>query len=361
MGRVLDLTARGQHRSVRVEVGTSYELLVSLCAFCHSPADVATFEGGTTWRKDVGRRASAELLDGIERLGRRAGKMWVNLLGVAVQLPTARLVPAFLERIAAMDAVELRFTLLGGHVPAYQSTVHRDVIVRAARGDVDAARTIRRDASFFSGEARLLDPVLKLTPADTRRLVNDVLRRWYEEVFRATEPRTAETLAADAAHRRADIECDEPRRAIEHVTGVDLVHDAAIDEVVLIPQLAMRPWLLLCEYDSTRLFCYPAGLETERSPGAHLLAFGRALADPKRIQILEAIARAPARVAELSARFNLPTSTTYHHLAILRAAGLVRVTSDIDRRYSIRADALDDVIAVLRGLSPTPDHQGGEG
>src|SRR5213082_1157593 len=104
MGRVLDLTARGKRLALRIEVGTAYELLISLCAFCHPPADVATFDGGPVWRRQAKRKASAELLDGIEQLGRRAGKMWVNLLGVATRHPAARLVPAFLERISQLDA-----------------------------------------------------------------------------------------------------------------------------------------------------------------------------------------------------------------------------------------------------------------
>ena len=287
--------------------------------------------------------------------------MWVNLLGVATRHPPARLVPAFLERISQLDAVELRFTLLGGHVPAYQSTVHRDVIARAAQGDVGSAAALRADSAYFSSEARLLDALLKLSVQETRELVVDVLGRWYEEVFRATETGAAEALAADVERRRVLVQCEEPRRAIELVTGVELVADAAIDEVVLIPHLAMRPWLLLCEYDSTRLFCYPAGSESERSAGADLLAFGRALADPKRVQMLEAIAERPVRVPELCARFGLPASTTYHHLAILRSAGLVRVSSDLDRRYSLRPDALNDVISMLRALVPAPtDDEGGK-
>jgi DNA-binding transcriptional ArsR family regulator len=360
MGRVLDLTAGGKRLEVRMEVGTSYELLSSLCAFCHGPADVATFDGGTVRHRQAKRLASPELLEGIDRLGRRAGKAWVNLLGVAAAHPPARLVPGLLERLAELDAVELRFTLLGGHVPAYQSTVHRGVICRAAEGDAEAAAVLRNDRSYFGGEARLLERLLRLSVAETRRLALDVLGRWHAEVFRHDETETAEALGREAEARRDVLACEESRRAIELITGVKMVRDSAVDEVVLIPQLAMRPWLLLCEYDTTRLFCYPASASTEPSPRAAVLAFGRALADPKRIQMLEAIAERPVRVADLSARFDLPTSTTYHHLAILRSAGLIRVSSDLDRRYSIKPDALEEVMSALHTLTSPAEHRGGD-
>ena len=105
----------------------------------------------SAWRRDARRWASGPLLDGIERLGRRAGKMWVNLLGVATHHPSARLVPAFLERISELNPVELRFTLLGGHVPAYQSTLPLGMLT-CCTTSVLLARTI---AGPLSSDAQI--------------------------------------------------------------------------------------------------------------------------------------------------------------------------------------------------------------
>jgi DNA-binding transcriptional ArsR family regulator len=350
--RVLDLRGRRAAYRLRLEFGTAYELLVTLCAFCHPPRDVATFDGGPSRRRLARTLASPQLLDAIERIGPNAGKAWMNFIGVAATRPPTRLVPGFLERVDGMDPVELRFTLLGGHVPAYQRGRGRDAIRQAAEGDREAARSLLADRSYFSGDARALASLLRLSPTETAGLAREILHRWYEDVFRPSERAAAEALAAEAVDRRPVLRSEPPDRAIERITSIEFVHDPAIDEVVLVPQLAMRPWLLLCEYDATRLFCYPAGgpREGRDDDRARVLALARALGDPKRMQMLEALASGAARVPELSSRFSLPTSTTYHHLAILRASGLVTVTSDAERRYSVRSEALQELRASLEAL-----------
>ena len=57
--------------------------------------------------------------------------------------------------------------------------------------------------------------------------------------------------------------------------------------------------------------------------GAPLVLF-RALADPRRRQILETLAAGPLDVSRLAQRCALPRQTTMHHLSILRGAGLVQ-------------------------------------
>jgi DNA-binding transcriptional ArsR family regulator len=356
MAGVLDLTGRRPGFRLRLETGTAYELLVSLCAFCHGSRDVATIEDGPARHRAARRRASPQLLRALQQLGPRAGKAWVNLLGVAARRPPARLVPGLLERVDGMDPVEIRFTLLGGHVPAYQRGAGREVIDRAARGDRAAVDALFDDRSYFSGECRTLGPLLELSPRRTATLVREALHRWYDDVFSSWEKAAGEALAAESEASRPVLASEPPQRAIERITSVELVADSSIEEVVLIPHVGMRPWLLLCEYDSTRLFCFPAGRSAETSTNHRdkVLALARALSDPKRVQMLEAIGEEGARVPELSARFSLPTSTTYHHLAILRAAGLVRVRSDVDRRYSVRSDAFEELRDSLLTLTGSP-------
>jgi DNA-binding transcriptional ArsR family regulator len=347
--RVLDLTGRGMGLDLALEASPAYEFLITLCAFCHPPEDVATFDDGPEWHRRVRQAASPSLLADIERIGARAGKIWVNFLGLA-SLPTvAEDVPSLLDRLEEIPAVPLRLYLLGYHVPAYQKTIGADAIERAAAGDEVAMVDLLMDRSYFSGEADLLRPLLRLPVEQTQEVVMDVLHRWYEEVFRPSEAQVGATLRAEAERRRRVVSTEEPDRAIERVSGIEFVPQPGIRRVVLIPQLAMRPWLMLCEHDDTRLFCYPAEqtLAEEEEHRGRVLAVARALADPKRLRILEAITAADARVPELSERFSLPKSTTYHHLAILRAAGLVRVSSDLDRRYTLRPEALEEVTELL--------------
>lgn len=70
----------------------------------------------------------------------------------------------------------------------------------------------------------------------------------------------------------------------------------------------------------------------EEAPGAQWLfeasgaplSLFRALADPRRRQILETLAAGPLEVSALARRCALPRQTVMHHLAVLQRAGLVQ-------------------------------------
>ena len=94
---------------------------------------------------------------------------------------------------------------------------------------------------------------------------------------------------------------------------------------MLAPQLAARPWLLLCQHRDARIICYPAEeqAEAERDVRERALALGRALADEARIRILQRLADGEASLNELTELTGLAKSTAHHHLGQLRTAGLV--------------------------------------
>jgi DNA-binding transcriptional ArsR family regulator len=150
-------------------------------------------------------------------------------------------------------------------------------------------------------------------------------------------------------------------RLIELASGVQYVAKPDIRQVFLIPQLAVRPWVLLCEHDDARLFCYPAldeGVADETAPPPRLLRLHKALADDRRLRMLKTLTVSSATLQELADRFGLPKSTAHHHLAILRAAGLVRMSSELERRHSVRFEALPELCDLLNEyLSTRPDEQ----
>jgi DNA-binding transcriptional ArsR family regulator len=178
----------------------------------------------------------------------------------------------------------------------------------------------------------------------------DVLHLWYEEVFAPGEARIRGILGRDAEQRRTLVGTMPDERVIELASGVQYVAKPDIRQVFLIPQLAVRPWVLLCEHDDARLFCYPVSDESsaeETDPPPRLLRLHKALADEKRLRMLRALTVSSATLQELADQFGLPKSTAHHHLAILRAAGLVRMSSELERRHSVRFEALPELCDLL--------------
>jgi DNA-binding transcriptional ArsR family regulator len=70
----------------------------------------------------------------------------------------------------------------------------------------------------------------------------------------------------------------------------------------------------------------------------------RALADESRRTVLEALANGPATAGELAALLPIARPGVSRHLRVLRAAGLVEVRQQAQRRvYSLRPEPLAEV------------------
>ncbi len=65
---------------------------------------------------------------------------------------------------------------------------------------------------------------------------------------------------------------------------------------------------------------------------------GRALADPKRLCVLESLADGEVSVSDLSSRVGCQVPNMSQHLAVLRAAGLVTTRRDGNTVYYRLAD-----------------------
>jgi DNA-binding transcriptional ArsR family regulator len=77
----------------------------------------------------------------------------------------------------------------------------------------------------------------------------------------------------------------------------------------------------------------------------------QALADPKRILILYALADAPRYVGELSDDLHLPQPTVSRHLGVLRQQFMVTTErSGSSVRYSLADHRVIDALDLLRGL-----------
>jgi DNA-binding transcriptional ArsR family regulator len=105
----------------------------------------------------------------------------------------------------------------------------------------------------------------------------------------------------------------------------------------LVPGLVSRPWIVISEWDSTKIFCYPGtprvAAEAERE--RDMIRVYRALGDETRLRILREVAGGDRRIADLAHSLGLAKSTIHSHLAILRTAGLVRLSIGAEKRFEL--------------------------
>ncbi|HEV2824151.1 MAG TPA: winged helix-turn-helix domain-containing protein [Actinomycetota bacterium] len=341
---IRDVTLRDPPLMVQAEAAGAYELLIELSAI---PAE----------RAPAGTRAA------LEGVGDRSGEVWLHLLGLATEAPEPRDAAALLTALEAADPLEVRRQLLGADVPAWRRLVSPEVIEAAAAGDRAAQRELLAHPRYYGGAAaQALAVLLPLGPEETRRRLLEAVGRWHEESFAAREAGLVELLAADAQATTELAAGLDPARLIELVCGGFAYEpEPECPRVLLVPHLAARPWLLLCQHRDTRIICHPARHQDgdEWAETAERLArLGRALGDEQRQRILAALAGGPRDLDELAGAVGLSRSTVHHHMGLLRAAGLVRLAGNARRyRYGLRREAVAEATALLASVLTAPGEE----
>ncbi|HEV3462989.1 MAG TPA: winged helix-turn-helix domain-containing protein [Actinomycetota bacterium] len=343
---IRDVTLADPPYVLEAQAAGAYELLVELSAL---PTD----------------GLSAPMRAALERVGDRSGEVWLHLLGLAVDTPAPRDAAALLAAVEAADPLEVRRQLLGADVPAWRRLEPgwAEAIEAAAAGDPAAQARLLTHPRYYGGAARqALEVLLPLGPEETRRRLLAVLGRWHAESFAAREAGLVELLEADARETRELAATMAPARLIELVCGGFAYEpEPECPRVLLIPQVAARPWLLLCQHRDLRIICHPARPrdgDRRAATAEGLLRLGRALGDSQRQRILTALAGGPLDLDELAGAVGLSRSTVHHHMGLLRAAGLVRVAGNARRyRYGLRPEAVAEATALLASVLTAPGEE----
>jgi DNA-binding transcriptional ArsR family regulator len=349
--RVMDLT-RGRSRiSVEVTASLPVEMLVQLTAF-ESPESTDTYDEGSALFDRVRTRASGDLMAALSSGDGPDWKPWGNLIGLALLPTPAATVPEFVGRVERLGPDELWRTLAGERVPVLREMFGEELIARAATGDESARRDMDRALRALGDGTDGFPHVLERPAGEVRAWTLEVLTRWHREVFALDEDATAGVLRRDMSAKRSLQRGLTDEQLIERATnGLDFRRDAWTRRVILAPHVSMRPWNVMAAFDDTAIICYPAADESlgedPDAPAAALVRLHKALGDERRLRILKTLARGPASLQELADVVGLAKSTTHHHMVILRSAGLVRTTVEIDSRYSLRREAIPQLSSML--------------
>jgi DNA-binding transcriptional ArsR family regulator len=339
----------GAGLEVGVAASTACELLIELSVLAGA-SDRGTLDPERRqWAEVAADGMPAGLRRVMTRVGDRTGEAWLHLLGLALEAPAPRDAAALLERVEATDPLTVRRHLVGAFVPAWHRYLDRSVLEAAAAGDRAAQdRLLAHDRYYAGSAAAALGVLLPLDPRRTKDRLLAVLRGWHEASFASRERDAGEALERDAATKRALGPLVTPEQLIDLAAGgYAYEREPECPRVLLVPHLAARPWLLLCQHRDARVICYPAGRDGSDT-GARLVALGRALGDAQRVRILEALRGGDRDLDELAAELGLSRSTVHHHLALLRAGGLVGPRGNARRyRYGLRAEAARDLHALL--------------
>ncbi len=311
---------------------SAFELLVGMFA-TGTPSEGRD----ESWAPRRPRDCPPRTRDALAAIGNDAGEVWLHVLGLPLDEPVAAAGLAAL--VAKTDALELRRYLVGEHVPAWRSAVGADTLAAAAEGDTAAARRLLRDDCYYGGRAReSLRTLLPLSPEETRARLVEAVAAYAEEVFAPVEASVTVRLEAAVAHAAELGGSVGDAELIDRLCGgYKYEPETGLGTVVLVPHLAARPWLLLCQHRDARVICHP--VEGQAPFAERLVRIGRALGDERRVAIVERLRRGEATLQELADELGLAKSTVHHHVVQLRAARLIALSGNASRYAYVLEEA----------------------
>lgn len=345
---------------VRLALGSSFELLAALWAFldeAHQPVYEINSDWLSTARQRLGSEARA-----VRRLAAGSLRFWDHVLGLAVEAGEPYDVGGLLRTLETMDPFELRLHLLGRHNRAVTALFPAERIEAAAAGSAAERRAFRRAA--FPDEdpwQRALRYLLRTDPEAVRGELLHVVRRWDELVWAPEAERIEPILQREYEAGCAIAARAEPMDVIDQLTGsMRWAMRARIDDVILAPSFVARPVVFYVEHRELTLILFPvsdASIQGDTfGPPARLVRLAKALSDEGRLRVLYALRGRQMTGREIADQLGVPRTSMFHHVLILRDAGLVRaIPSGANQtRFELRDDAIADIGELLEGFLGDP-------
>jgi DNA-binding transcriptional ArsR family regulator len=265
--------------------------------------------------------------------------------------------------LAAADAEELHLLAVGGRRRQLRSLIDEDAVRAALRGGRSARRDLTRALSTDQ-------TVLTVSPWLRRASSDEVKRR----VLSVTEAAGAlllpthvenvlrQQLRTDVRLRRRRLSEEGPASVLAEVAeGLTYAPSPAPSRVVLIPAPAVRPIVVVVDEVRRTLIFHPptVALESaspEEASRPDLLAATRALGDEMRLGILNVLRSGERSATDLAMEMSAPRTTLLHHLALLRAAGLIETSVGAGNTtiYSLRRASITALSLEIGRLADAP-------
>jgi DNA-binding transcriptional ArsR family regulator len=341
---------RGTAATYKIEwdVRTVYDFVISLSDDAGSTDDLPPAD--RRWLTEARAalpesvRADREALLGTE--------LCINIAELVVDRPDVRSPAAFVKAVGELDPrIAAEYFL----ADLFHEPEKVALVGRALSGDEAALADLIDHLPEHKRAGRMR--VLRDPDGTVRRLAA-ILAAW-QAPFAEIEPRVRAMIARDVEARAADVARLAPGDLIERVTGgVRYVPEPGIDRVILAPSYFTRPYNFLFSRDGWRLYAYPIAdtaldIHDPLEPPPAVVRLHRALGDPSRLKILRLLADGDRYLTEIAQALELSKPTVKHHMAQLRAAGLVILTEEGSLTYySLRREGVEAVGTDLRRFIP---------
>lgn len=345
--RVRDLRPQGSGPTIEWDVRTAYDFVFSLSKDAGSTDDLPGAD--RTWLAGAQGRLRERFGESLDLY---SDELCTVLAGLAVDRPDVTDAASFVRVLGMVDDETILRTIVGDDLRDPEIRITAEAAIagdEAAISKMAARAATHHDKAFEVWVASIYrDPSTVIEPA------KEVLTVWLE-AFAEIEPRVDAMIRRDYDARANDRASLSPLELIERTTGgIRWLSEPGVRRVILAPSYFARPYNFLLGGGEWRMFGYPiadAALDDidPLAPPAAVVRLHRALGDETRLRILRLLRDRDLYLTEIAQQLDLSKPTIKHHLALLRAAGLVTITeTGTVIYYSLRPTRLDDASGEIK-------------
>jgi DNA-binding transcriptional ArsR family regulator len=328
---VRDVAGRGARVELSFERRTAYDFAISLYVAAGEESDLLPEDGA--WLERA-RKALPEDIrtDMSDIFGEQPKGVFHSLPSIIIARPDVADATSLVHALNDLGERELSLILVESML-CYEGLTDR--AERVVEGDEEAIAEARRalDERHCESLERFLE-----NRGEKIAALRRVLDAWLP-VYREIEPRVGDMLERDLARRTTVPDGEDVMGLIEATTGgVRWFPEAGVRRVIMAPIYFGRPYNYVYQGTDWRLFLYPLAEEAlgpadESIPSQAVVRLYRALGDATRMRVLRLLSERDWYLTELAQQLELSKPTMKHHLALLRAAGLVTVTDQGSMTY----------------------------
>jgi DNA-binding transcriptional ArsR family regulator len=332
---------------IRWDVRTSFDFLFALSDEAGSTEDTPADD--RRWLEKAKAELTAQVGEAVRLYGH---EICIPFAALAVDRPDVTDAAGFIRLLHATPDRDVVAALLADEL---RDPASRDRTTRALGGDPVAIDEMMQETALYHPPEKVARYRSLFTdPRDLLAAAREVLVRWLP-FYLEVEPRIGAMLQRDYEARAADRATLDAPALIEKTTGgIRWLSEPGVRRVILAPSYFARPYNFVLGGDDWRMYGYPIADTAldggdPLAPPQSLVRLHRALGDETRLRILRLLRDQDFYLTEIAERLELSKPTIKHHLALLRAAGLVTLVEEGGLSYySLRRERLDDASGELK-------------
>lgn len=347
--KVIDLTTKTQALQVRLDPSPVYDLLAAMYLVENWTPDRG-FEIDRRWVARARKALDPAMRRDLHLFGQERGFL-MGLTGL-IEDRSGISVDEFLDVLRATAPVEVLTRMLTAPRAARPAAA----VIREALAEPSGAAVEAAVAAYPSDfDAARVRAIIAQGPRAAQARLIDLVGGFYDRVYRHEEAEVLPILRADVEAKQALAATMSPVDLVERASGGFQINpDSDVSDVVLAPTFHFRPYNLISEYPGVRVFIYPvdAAAADSGASARDLTRLFKALGDETRLRVLQLLGEREMYLQEIANGLGVTHVTAIHHLALLRAAHLVRVVERQGKNYyqlrpEITAEVTDRVMRLL--------------